>query len=347
MQNILAALLGGAGAGLQSYGQSAFRQQEAQQAQRQRMAELEQQEQMRRTLLQEAQQARQQEREQVNADMTAAMTAMGLPVPKGVTLTPQTTPMVTQQQMAQREQDRVRRERLGTYNALKQRGVPVGDAFDPDTDYGTVFKDYGREDGQANSRAMQSTALAARAAADAARAAAQAAGRQTQQGTTQNRTLMQLGKEYETVAEKRRSLYGVVENGVLAADQAAKGDGTAQATLLYSFITSLDPESTVREGELDLMKSARPLWDSAKAQYARIMQGQAALVTPQQAQAMKTLMEERMRRQAGRDMKFREEYLRKGTTLGLPQEEVGAYLSDFIPQSFRPQAPGRVNLNRY
>ena len=340
MSNVLAALFGGLGAGASSYGTQRIREQDQERLAAQRMAELQQQEQMRRTQMQEAQQLRQQDREQVNADMTAALKAMGMEVPQGVTLTPQTTPYITQQQVAKREQDRTQRERQGTYNALKQRGVPVGDQFDPNTDYGTVFKDYGREDGQANARAMQSTALAARAAADAARAAA-VAGRGS---PIKDQFLMRLGSEYEKTAEKRRGLYGTIETAIAAAPEALKGNGAAQASLLYGFITSLDPESTVREGEVDLMRKASPIVQNAKAQYNALINGKAALVTPQLAQQMEALMRERATRQAARDANIRNDYLGKAQRLGI--DESDAFFPDFIPEPFRAKSGPDVNQLR-
>lgn len=333
MSNVLAALFGGLGAGASSYGASRIREQDQERMAQQRMAELQQAERMRRTQLQEAQSLRQQEREQINADMTAALKAMGMEVPQGVTLTPQTTPYITQQQVAKREQERTQRERLGTYNALKQRGVPVGDQFDPNTDYGTVFKDYGREDGQANARAMQSTAQAARAAADAARTAAMA-GRQS---PLKDQFLMRLGSEYEKTAEKRRNVYGTIETAIAAAPAALKGNGAAQASLLYGFITSLDPESTVREGEVDLMRKAAPILQNAKAQYDALINGKSALVTPQLVQQMEALMRERATRQAARDAAIRTDYLGKAGRLGIPDAD--AFFPEFIPESYRPRPP--------
>lgn len=146
---------------------------------------------------------------------------------------------------------------------------------------------------------------------------------------------MRLGTEYEKTAEKRRNLYTTVENAINATDGALRGDGAAQASLLYGFITSLDPESTVREGEVDLMRKASPILQNAKAQYNALVNGRSALVTPQLAQQMRALMEERAKRQAAKDATLRTDYLGKAGRLGIP--EADAFFPEFIPETYRPR----------
>jgi hypothetical protein len=96
MQNILAALLGGAGAGLQSYGQSAFRQQEVQQAQRQRMAEMEQQEQSRIAVAREAAALRQQQLKEEGEQAAVIARTMGIALPEGARLNTQGVQVLAQ-----------------------------------------------------------------------------------------------------------------------------------------------------------------------------------------------------------------------------------------------------------
>lgn len=154
---------------------------------------------------------------------------------------------------------------------------------------------------------------------------------------------MRLGSEYEKTAEKRRGLYGTIETAIASAPAALKGNGAAQASLLYGFITSLDPESTVREGEIDLMRKASPILQNAKAQYNALINGKAALVTPQLVQQMEGLMRERAKRQATRDSGIRTDYLGKAQRLGI--DEADAFFPDFIPESFRaPAAPDANTL---
>ena len=69
-------------------------------------------------------------------------------------------------------------------------------------------------------------------------------------------------------------------NAMLEASQnpSAKGD----LTMVYSFIKALDPESVVREGEIDLVNANRSIPDSIKGYAQRLASGQSLL--PQERQ---------------------------------------------------------------
>lgn len=349
MSNVLAALFGGLGAGASSYGTQRIREQEQERLAQQRMAELQQQEQARLAQVREKALADETERKRINSELTSALKVMGLEVPAGAALTRETMPYITQQQITARqaqqqaEKDRLAREQSvrqnrATYNAAMQAGrIPKTVEYSDDVNFTEMLKDGRIEDGQSNALLMQSNAIAAQAARAADAAARAAQSREGQQSVVKDRMMMNLGSEYEKTAEKRRNLYGTIETAVAAAPDALKGNGAAQASLLYGFITSLDPESTVREGEIDLMRKAAPILQNAKAQYNALVNGKAALVTPQLVQQMQVLMTERAKRQAARDATIRTDYLSKAGRLGIPDAD--AFFPEFIPESYRPRPP--------
>jgi lysozyme family protein len=71
-----------------------------------------------------------------------------------------------------------------------------------------------------------------------------------------------LKKAYEEYSKSQTALVSI--SNILAGAKNKITPGTADVTTLYSFISSLDPASTVREGEIALSKSAMSLWGKIK-----------------------------------------------------------------------------------
>ena len=86
MGNILAALLGGAGSGLQSYGNSAQREQEQTRMQAQRMAEMQQQESARRRIMKEDDERADAARKLETVETTDLARALNIKLPQGVSV---------------------------------------------------------------------------------------------------------------------------------------------------------------------------------------------------------------------------------------------------------------------
>jgi lysozyme family protein len=77
-----------------------------------------------------------------------------------------------------------------------------------------------------------------------------------------NFSINNLKKSYENYSKSQTALDSV--SNILAAAKNKITPGTSDVTLLYSFISGLDPASTVREGEIALSKSAMSLWGKIK-----------------------------------------------------------------------------------
>lgn len=59
-----------------------------------------------------------------------------------------------------------------------------------------------------------------------------------------------------------------------------RGDAGRDISLLYNFIKIMDPNSTVREGEVSLTTGASPVLDQAVQQYRKLYSDKAALLPP-------------------------------------------------------------------
>jgi murein DD-endopeptidase MepM/ murein hydrolase activator NlpD len=68
-----------------------------------------------------------------------------------------------------------------------------------------------------------------------------------------------LADDYTRATEKSRQTYDSIANALSGVAEARAGNGAAQTGLLYSFVTSLDPTSVVRDSEVSLVRSASPL----------------------------------------------------------------------------------------
>jgi hypothetical protein len=74
-------------------------------------------------------------------------------------------------------------------------------------------------------------------------------------------------KDEHAVATSYRAMQGAVK------DPSAQGD----TALLYSFFKTLDPQSTVREGEIDMVKQSRSIPDKFKGYAQKLANGQTLM----------------------------------------------------------------------
>lgn len=77
-----------------------------------------------------------------------------------------------------------------------------------------------------------------------------------------NYSVNNLKKAYENYSKSQTTIDSI--SNILGGAKNKVTPGTADVTMLYSFISSLDPASTVREGEIALSKSAMSLWGRIK-----------------------------------------------------------------------------------
>ena len=74
----------------------------------------------------------------------------------------------------------------------------------------------------------------------------------------------QLADDYNKDTKDSRELAVKVSGAVSEAAAAKAGDGVAQVNMLYAFVSSMDPGTAVREGELGLVRSASSLVQQAQ-----------------------------------------------------------------------------------
>lgn len=90
-----------------------------------------------------------------------------------------------------------------------------------------------------------------------------------------------------------RELGQKIQNAVELLPAALEGNGAAQTNMLYSFVSAMDPNSAVREGEIGLVQSASGL----RAQAMNLIQkaqGGSAIVPPEMLRQMGSLMSARL-----------------------------------------------------
>lgn len=138
-----------------------------------------------------------------------------------------------------------------------------------------------------------------------------------------------LKKSYEQYSKSQTTIDSI--SNILEAAKNKITPGTSDVTLLYSFISSLDPASTVREGEITLSKSAMSLW-------GRIKQGSAQLTGGDLLDsATRKSIEEIMRAvQSAREKQFAKQkanMIQSGVGKGLDKDMLNAYIYPEIDAS--------------
>lgn len=93
-------------------------------------------------------------------------------------------------------------------------------------------------------------------------------------------------RDTRTTAEK-------VAGALAEAPNARRGDGVAQVNMLYAFVSSMDPGTAVREGEIGLVRSAASLRQQAAAYLDKYGRGEAVVVPPAMVAQMEALLRRR------------------------------------------------------
>jgi hypothetical protein len=103
-----------------------------------------------------------------------------------------------------------------------------------------------------------------------------------------------LAQEFTKDTESYRALDMKLGGALAEAPRALAGDGAAQTNVLYTFVTAMDPNSAVREGELALVQAAASLRARAQNMIAKAAEsGKSAAVPRQMIQQMADLMQRR------------------------------------------------------
>lgn len=104
----------------------------------------------------------------------------------------------------------------------------------------------------------------------------------------------QLSDDYNKDTKETREMAVKVAGAISEAPAAKQGDGVAQVNMLYAFVSSMDPGTAVREGEIGLVRSAGSLVQQAQGLLAKYADGQAVTVPPAMVEQMANLMRRRL-----------------------------------------------------
>ena len=107
---------------------------------------------------------------------------------------------------------------------------------------------------------------------------------------------MQLSDDYNKDTRTFRELALKLDGAVEELPRALQGDGAAATNILYAFVSAMDPNSAVREGEIGLVRSAASLRAQAQQLLDKYEKsGESAVVPKQMLQQMGRLMERRLK----------------------------------------------------
>ena len=138
-----------------------------------------------------------------------------------------------------------------------------------------------------------------------------------------------LKKAYEQYSKSQTTIDSI--SNIIGGAKNKITPGTADVTMLYSFISSLDPASTVREGEIALSKSAMSLWGRLKQGTAQLTGGDLL------DSATRKSIEEIMKVvQAAREKQFAKQkanMIQSGVGKGLDKDMLNAYIYPEIDAS--------------
>ncbi len=150
-----------------------------------------------------------------------------------------------------------------------------------------------------------------------------------------------LKKAYEQYSKSQTTIDSI--SNIVGGAKNRITPGTADVTMLYSFISSLDPASTVREGEIALSKSAMSLWGRMKQGTAQLTGGDLL------DSATRNSIEEIMKVvQAAREKQFAKQksnLIEAGVGKGLDKNMLNAYIypeidaSSVLTSSKKQEAP--------
>lgn len=124
----------------------------------------------------------------------------------------------------------------------------------------------------------------------------------------------QLGDDFNKDTTLPRQTARKLSGAISEVPRALAGDGASQVNILYAFVSAMDPQSAVREGEIGLARAASPVWAQASALLDKYVNGDTSvLVPPALIRQMGDLMKRRysgLRDQVDERVRY---YRRRGT----------------------------------
>lgn len=137
--------------------------------------------------------------------------------------------------------------------------------------------------------------------------------RQTRQFTLEDK----LADDFNKDTKSQRETAAKISGAIAEAPRALAGDGASQINLLYTFVSAMDPNSAVREGEISLAQAATPVWDQARMLVQKYTSGQSVTLSPVMIKTMTDLMRRRYesyQRAVGERQKY---YRGRGARVGV------------------------------
>jgi hypothetical protein len=138
-----------------------------------------------------------------------------------------------------------------------------------------------------------------------------------------------LKKAYEQYSKSQTTIDSI--SNIIGGAKNKITPGTADVTMLYSFISSLDPASTVREGEIALSKSAMSLWGRLKQGTAQLTGGD--LLDPATRKSLEEIMKVVQTAREKQFAKQKSNLIEAGVGKGLDKDMLNAYIYPEIDAS--------------
>lgn len=148
--------------------------------------------------------------------------------------------------------------------------------------------------------------------------------------TGAQKTLLKPFQAYQKVATAKKALDGYL-NGA--------SSGPKDVAILYNFIKGLDPDSAVKEGEIELGKSAMSLMEQYGIQAKKLTNSD--VLSPKFRAAIKDILAGQEQQAKESYEKVRQPFLLQGASLGLDEDDYGRldYLSAQEAAGQKTQAP--------
>jgi hypothetical protein len=104
----------------------------------------------------------------------------------------------------------------------------------------------------------------------------------------------QLEDDFNKDTKAQREAAFKLSEALSEAPAARSGDGAAQINMLYAFVSGMDPNSAVREGEIGLARAAAPFYAQAMSLIQKYTTDGSVVVPPQLIDKMAELMQRRV-----------------------------------------------------
>jgi hypothetical protein len=132
--------------------------------------------------------------------------------------------------------------------------------------------------------------------------------------TGAQKTLMKPYKEYQKVANAKASLDGYLKG---------ESSGPKDVAILYDFIKGLDPESAVKEGEIELARQGMSLFEKYGIQAKKL--SQSDILSPKFRKAISEIMQDKEAQARTTYEEIRQPFLLHGASRGLDEADYGRF----------------------